>query len=278
MRMYVKSPPKFNRQYWKFGLLYSLPIVPHGISQILLAQCDRIMISRMVSDSASGIYSLAGNLKLVLFVIATSIGTSWSTWFFSKMDKGETADIQSSSSILVGLFLIITVGLMALAPEIIRIIGGAEYDSGKFVVVPMIMDAFILFLYNIIVPSEYYMKKTQYIMLGTLISAVINLITNYIFIKRLGFIAAAYTTLFSYVCYLVLHIIISRYLIGFEVVKWKHIIIAVVISAVAGAIDLLFVNDIILRYVVCMIVVIALGLLLIRYYRDTKLQYMKGSQ
>ena len=116
------------------------------------------------------------------------------------------------------MFLVFTVGLMALSPEIIYILGGKGYEAGKLVAVPMIMDAFILFLYNIIVPSEYYTKKTTYIMTGTLIAAGLNLVTNYIFIKAYGFIAAAYTTLFSYVCYLLLHIVISRKLVGFDVI------------------------------------------------------------
>ena len=270
LRMYVKAPPRFNKKFWKFGLLYSLPIVPHGISQVLLAQCDRIMISRMVSESAAGIYSLAGNLKLVLTVVSTSIGVSWSTWFFSKMDKGESEDIQKNSSLLVRMFLIITIGLMALSPEIIYVLGGKEYDLGKYVAVPMIMDAFILFLYNIIVPSEYYTKKTQYIMMGTLIAAVINLITNYIFIKMFGFVAAAYTTLLSYVCYLVLHIVISKRLVKFEVVKWKLIIISALMVAVTGAFDLAFIESIILRYVVCAVAVAALCPPLVKYYLTSK--------
>lgn len=270
LKIYVKAPPKFNVRFWKFGLLYSLPIVPHGISQVLLAQCDRIMISRMVSDSAAGIYSLAGNLKLVLTVVSTSIGVSWSTLFFSKMDKGESEDIQKNSSLLVRAFLIFTVGLMALSPEIIYALGGKEYELGKYVAVPMIMDAFILFLYNIIVPSEYYTKKTKYIMMGTLVATAVNLITNYIFIKRYGFAAAAYTTLFSYICYLVLHIVISKWLVKFEVIKWKWIIAAAAIVAITGAFDLVFVENMILRYVVCAVVVAVLCPSLIKYYYASK--------
>lgn len=270
LKMYVKAPPRFNKEFWKFGLLYCLPIVPHGISQVLLAQCDRIMISRMVSESAAGIYSLAGNLKLVLTVVSTSIGVSWSTWFFSKMDKGESEDIQKNSSLLVRLFLIFTVGLMALSPEIIYVLGGKEYELGKYVAVPMIMDAFILFLYNIIVPSEYYTKKTKYIMMGTLIATVINLITNYVFINKFGFIAAAYTTLFSYVCYLVLHIVISKRLVSFEVVNWKWIMATMVIVAIAGSFDLVFTENIILRYLVCVVTVITLSPPLIKYFHVSK--------
>ena len=29
--MYRKAKPRYNKQFWKFGLKYSLPIVPHGV-------------------------------------------------------------------------------------------------------------------------------------------------------------------------------------------------------------------------------------------------------
>lgn len=264
LRIYVISYPKVNIKYWKFGIIYSLPIIPHGISQILLSQCDRIMISKMIGDSEAGIYSLAGNLKLVINVISSSVGVSWNTWFYSKMEKNMTCEIQKNAIVLVRIFMIITIGLMAMSPEIIYVIGGMDYNLGKYIAIPMIMDAFILFLYNIIVPSEYYTKKTQYIMFGTLIAAIINLITNYIFIKRFGYIAAAYTTLFSYCCYLVLHIVISKRLVSFEVVRWKWVLASVVIVAIAGIVDLLFIGNIFLRYILCAIVIAALCLPIIK--------------
>ena len=57
-KLYKKSKPIFNKKYWKFGLKYSLPIVPHGISQVLLSQFDRIMIRAIVGNSEAGIYSI----------------------------------------------------------------------------------------------------------------------------------------------------------------------------------------------------------------------------
>lgn len=262
--MYHKAVPRFNKEYWKFGIKYSLPIVPHGISQVLLAQCDRIMISSMVSASAAGIYSLAGNLKLILTVISTSIGVSWSTWFFSEMSKGEHKDIQKNAKHLVMMFAVFTIGLMMLAPEISLILGGKEYVEAKYVAIPMVADAFILFVYNIIVPSEYYTKKTVYIMTGTLVAAVINLITNYIFIKQYGYIAAAYTTLFSYVCYLILHIAISYRLVKFNVIPIKWVLSLSGLVAVMAAYDLMFVNQVILRLICGLIVAGAMGIYLLK--------------
>lgn len=264
LSFYRKARPAFSKAFWRFGVRYSLPIVPHGISQILLAQCDRIMIRSLVSDAAAGIYSLAGNIKLVLVIITESVTTAWNTWFFSQMDKGEHRAIQKRAVQLMGMFSILTVGLMALSPELVWLLGGEKYALGKFVAVPMVLDAFILFLYNIIVPAQYYAKKTTYIMAGTMAAAVINVILNYIFIRRFGFIAAAYTTLASYCFFVVLHYVLSRRLVGFCVLPLGWMLGGCALVGMMAAWDLYFADSLPLRWGMCAAVVIPLGAVLLR--------------
>jgi len=265
--LYRKAIPHYNKYYWNFGIKYSLPIIPHGISQTLLAQFDRIMIKILVSYKAAAIYSLAGNIKLILTVIMDSVTTAWGTWIFAEMDQGNIKCIQEKSKQLSLLFVIFTVGLMSISPELILILGGVKYETGKFVAIPMVLDAFLLFLYGLIVPSEYYKKKTTYIMWGTMMAAIINLITNYIFIKQYGFIAAAYTTLFSYCCYLILHLIISYCLIKFFVIPIKTLILSIIIVSICAILDIVFVENILIRYFICAVIIIPIAIALIKYIR-----------
>ena len=124
--------------------------------------------------------------------------------------------------------------------------------------------AFILFLYNIIVTAEYYSKKTSYIMIGTMIAAIINIITNYLFINKYGFIAAAYTTLFSYFCYLILHIIISRKLLGFFVIKIKWLVLYIGIVCGVAILFLIFINSIFVRWGLCVLLALPMSVKLIK--------------
>lgn len=263
--MFRKAYPHFYKKFWRFGIIYSLPIVPHGLSQVLLGQCDRIMISKMIGYSEAGIYSLAGNLQLILAVITNSVGVSWSTYFFSKMEKNEIKDIQHNAVLLMKFFLVFTIGLMAISPEVIYLMGGSAYKEGQYVAIPMVASGFFIFVYSIIIPSEYYMQKTVYIMIGTMLAAIINIITNYMFIRIVGYVAAAYTTLFSYFCYLSLHFFISRRLVHFDVVSKIHILVACVILLLLIWIDISFVNNMMIRYIVSAMVIISILPPLIRY-------------
>ena len=261
---YRKARPRPVRAYWQFGVKYSSPIIPHGLSQVLLGQCDRVMIKSMVSFSAAGIYSLAGNINLILTVIAASVDAAWSAWFFEQMNGGKIAAIKHRAKNFALVFTILTVGLMAISPELVYFFGGARYDAARYVAVPLILDAFVLFLYNIVIASEYYLKKTRFIMLGTLIAAGINIVLNYVFILRFGYVAAAYTTLFSYLCYLALHVGLSRKFLGTFVLDPGWIIGTFAVCAASGAFFLGYTHHIVIRYVFCLIVVIIVGLALMR--------------
>lgn len=255
---------QYNYKFLKFGVLYSLPIVPHGLSQVLLGQCDRIMIANMVSISAAGIYSLAGNLQLVLAVVTNSIGTSWSTWFYTQMEKNNYEAIQNNAKLLTRMFLIGTLFFLAISPEVVYLLGGINYEQGKFVAIPMIVSGFMIFLYSIIIPSEYYTKNTIYIMFGTVMAATINVVTNYIFIKIFGYIAAGYTTLFSYACYFFLHFFISRKLVKFDVIPVKTAIMVIILTLLFSCENLYFINHIIVRYSTSIIAIIILSPPLLR--------------
>ena len=270
LSFFRKEKPRFSKTYWKFGVKYSLPIVPHGISQMLLNQCDRIMISKMVSDAAAGIYSLAGNIKLILVIITESVNTAWTTWFYSQMDKGEKAAIQKRATQLLLLFFILTTGLMALSPELVQLLGGSAYAAGKYVAIPLVLDAFALFLYNLVVPAQYYAKKTTYIMYGTMAAAVVNIVLNYVFIKLFGFVAAAYTTLASYLLFAAVHYCISGKLLKFFVVPPSRMLGVCGAVAVMAAWQLLFVNSLVLRWGICAVTVIPVALYLLQQMRKDK--------
>ena len=70
--LYHRAKPKFERSFWKYAVRYSLPLVPHGLSQVLLGQFDRIMIRSMVSDAAAGIYSVVANISFCLLYTSPS--------------------------------------------------------------------------------------------------------------------------------------------------------------------------------------------------------------
>lgn len=217
--LFKQAKPKLDKEYLSFGLRYSMPLIAHGIAQTLLAQFDRIMINSIVGVAEAGIYSFAGSIKSLLNVISISLNTVWATWFFDKMEQNHVPHIRRKAKEYALLVLLLSVSALCVAPEVVKLLGPKEYWAARFLAPPMVLDSYVMFVYAIVVQAEYYSKQTHYVLIGTTIAAIINTTTNLIFINLYGYIAAAYTTLFAYVCYLVFHVIISKRAVGFHVIS-----------------------------------------------------------
>ena len=96
---------------------------------------------------------------------------------------------------------------MLIAPELVRILGSQKYVDAIPAVTPILGAGFFAMAYNIPSTVEYYYGKTSFIAVGTVLAAVLNVATNAIFIPQYGYLAAAYTTLGSYMVYFIFHCI-----------------------------------------------------------------------
>ena len=125
--------------------------------------------------------------------------------------------------------------------------------------VPLIMVSFVLFVYNVVVDAEYYSQKTTYIMYCTLAAAMIDIVLNLFFVSRFGFVAAAYTTLTSYIFYLIFHMQLSRKLLGFAIMRWSQVLTLGMAVMLAAAISLLLRQNILLRYLLELVLFAVVG-------------------
>ena len=203
--LYRLNKPTINIEYWKYGLKISLPIIPHGLSQIILAQFDRLMIKKLTGSYDAGIYSFAYNIGTIFQVIVNSLDTAWAQWFFDQMYEKQYNKIKKVANIYAGIVAFLAWGLMLISPELIIIMGGIKYNESKYVALPIVLAMFYSYMYYFPSSVEYYYKKTKIIALGTMIAACLNIILNAIFIPQYGYVAAAYTTVVCYLVYYIMH-------------------------------------------------------------------------
>ena len=246
VKSFIKARPTNAeyKQYLKYGLAISLPLIPHGLSQILLNQCDRIMIKNMVGDGEAGIYSLAYNIATLYFVLITSADTAWTPWFYERMNNDDERGIKKNTSTYVALMSVVCIAIFIGGPWLVTVMGGEDYYSARFLIIPLIYSMFFSFLYTLPVAVEYYYKKTKSVATATIISAVVNVILNYFCITWFGYKAAAYTTAFCHIIYFVFHMIMAKKIMGRIVFSMKNIMLCICIVTVVGAVCLIFLDNI----------------------------------
>ncbi len=205
IRFLRRAKPGKLREFLPWGLRYSLPIVPHGISQVILSQFDRIMIRNMVSEAAAGIYSFAFNINLIITVTSQSLDSVFTQWFYEQMNQKNHEAIRKRSGQYMAGMAILTMGVILAGPELVLLLGSEKYAQARYCVVPIVASGFFAFMYSIPSAVEYYREKTKLIAAATVSIAVVKVVVNLIFIPRFGYIAAAYTTLGTYILYFLFH-------------------------------------------------------------------------
>ena len=202
----------YNKEYWKYGIIFVLPLIPHFLSQRILSSSDRIMIERMIGKSETGIYGLANSIGAILSVVVTSCDGVLAPWVYSriKQDKNDNGQIRKISLYVVIMMAILSLGVIVIAPELTRFFAPPEYYDAIWTLPPLILSVFFMMVYLLFVYYEYYFEETKKIMFATVGSAALNVGLNFIFIRMFGYVAAAYTTLFCYIAYTVFHYLIYR--------------------------------------------------------------------
>ena len=209
----------FDRYFWKKAILLNLPLILHYLSQTVLNSADRIMISDLVNADKAGIYSLAYQISQVMTLFSIALTQTLTPWIYQKIKSNRVADIAHISYATMGIVAAVNLLLILIAPEVVRIFAPPSYYEAIWVVPPVALSVFFLFCYDVFSKFEFYYEKTHYVMFASVIGALINVITNYIFIKEYGYIAAAYTTLFCYVFYAIAHYIAMNVIVKKKIGK-----------------------------------------------------------
>lgn len=191
----------YDKEFWKYALSFNIPLIPYYLSQTIFNQSDRIMISHMVGTDKAAIYGVGYSLALVLSFVLNSINNAYVPWFYGKLKEGKGTENRKISLYITLLMAVLLLGVIAAAPEIILVMAGQKYKDAMWVVPPVAMSLLLLFYAQLFINVEFFFEEKKLLVIATGGAALLNVALNYLCIKEFGFVAAAYTTLASYVVF-----------------------------------------------------------------------------
>lgn len=201
---------KISTKNWKYALTISFPLVFHLLAGYILSSSDRIMIRSLIDSEALGLYSVAYSGAMIVSVLMTSMNSAWVPWAMAQIDSNNIIELKKTSKFFVILFGVLVFGIIMLGPEVLLIMGGSSYMEALDVIPPVMVGFVFQFVYSLYVNIEQYYKKQKMVAIGTVIAALSNLLLNWLLIPVLGYVAAAYTTLFSYIILFVVHFLFVK--------------------------------------------------------------------
>lgn len=202
-----------NKQWWKPVVIACLPLVPHYLSLVLLNQSDKLMINHFTGPEDAAIYSVAHSAGLLMTIINNSINGSFVPWAYEKLKNHNGEGIKKVSNSLLAIVVFVNVVLIWLAPEAIKLLAAPQYSVAVWCLVPIAMSVYFYFAYTLFVDIEIYYGANRYIAIASVVAAILNIILNFLFIPIYGYIAAGYTSLFSYFATMILHLIFMRHVL-----------------------------------------------------------------
>jgi len=252
------SEKKYKKVYLKSTLSYTIPIIPHLLSQMVLTQCDLLMIKFYTGDLNAGIYSMAHTVGFLAFTVMIQIMAVWSPWVFRRLEEKDYSSVKNNSTLMVMLGGYVSIGLLTLTTELVKIFLSDTYTPCIYIVPPLVVAMYFQFEYLFMYDLEYYHKKSKWIATASVIAAVMNVILNVIFIPMFGFGAACYTTCASYLILLVLNYIFSIRLGANDIYNMKMIVLFSVFVIAYATAMMLLVDYIIIRYIMLVLITIIL--------------------
>ena len=197
----VRGKKLFNREYWNYALGFNIPLLAYYLSQTVFNQSDRIMISHIFGDGKAAMYGVPYSLATILTFVLNAINNSYVPWFFQTLKSGRYRDNRNVSVAISVLMAILLSGIIWFAPEIIMIMAGEEYAEAVYVIPPVAISMLLLFYSQLFINVEFYYEEKGKLIWASIGAAIVNAVLNLIFLPRYGYMAAAYTTLVSYIVF-----------------------------------------------------------------------------
>jgi len=200
----------YDKEWSKRLLNYGLPLIPALLLVKVLEVSDRYLIALFRGNLEAGIYtanytiaSLPMELVMLLITAAASplISSLW-----ENKGKKETESFLSFIFLLyILLGLPAMTGLSLMSKELVVLMSTPDYLPGAIIIPYVSAGGFFVGMQWIAQRGMILAEKTQRILFLYVFAGFLNIILNFIFIPKYGFIAAALTTLG---CYILLFILI----------------------------------------------------------------------
>ena len=267
IKIYSHFHTKDITKYWKVGLKFNLPLIPHYLSSILLASSDKVMIQHLADDACAGLYTVAYAFSGLALTVFSALNSAYSPFAYKAIYEKKYDSLKERTNSLILVCVLVAIILILFAPEGLLILGGSEYASTLNIVPILVVGIFFSSFYFLFSNVEFVYEKTQYIFPVTVIGASVNILLNFLLIPEYGYKVAAATTLIGYTIITFLHFVISKHMVEERLYDYKTILIYVILL-VSVAIVSTFLYSICSIYRYIMIAIASVVLVAIIYKKD----------
>lgn len=279
--MIMKMKPVIEKSALKEALKFGTPLIFSSIGIMILNLSDRYLINFYLNLEEVGTYDIAYRIAGIvnMFLILPFNQAMLPSAFKVYSEPGNNRYLSKLMTYMCYVIIWGGLAISVFGEEIILILGNENYLTAN-IYIPLIVLAYIFSaMRNVASNGLLFAQKTFLIAFITIVTGILNIILNIIFIPIYGTIAAAYTTLISFfIFYIVTFLTADKYYkISYENFKiFKMIVLGIFLFVVQ---EIILFDNFFLMLLEKLILVIAFPflLLLIGFYEKIELETIKSS-
>jgi O-antigen/teichoic acid export membrane protein len=192
---------QFNRDYLRDILLFGLPLIPHTLGTVLISFTDRFLITNLIGISTTGEYNVGYQVGQIINLLALSFNQAFVPWLFSQLSKKNEISRKKIVKLTYLYFIVIlllAIVLSLISPWFLAFFVGKEFNKSYIYVSWVAIGYAFQGMYLMVTNYIFFAKKNKVLAYVTFVTASLNVILTYVFIKLYGVIGAAISTSIVY--------------------------------------------------------------------------------
>ena len=153
---FAKVDRKPKVAYWKYAVLYNLPLIPYFLSSYVLSSSDRLMIGYFCGEDKAGIYGIAYTMSAVVNIVWNSINATLVPTIYQRCDDGRRSTLSRLIVPIIAGYGGVCILIMLLSPEIIRFLAPSSYGEGMYIIPVIVGGVFYMSIFSIFSNIIYY--------------------------------------------------------------------------------------------------------------------------
>lgn len=191
----------FPRQYGKLILITGFPLMLAQATGWVIEMIDKIMVTSIINIESTGIYSIGYRFGMVVMMVEVAFSQAWLPFFYETIkDNTEESNlkiVKATYMYLAGLLVFSVVFAFFGKYLLFLMVDPKFYSASKFIFLISIAY-FFDGIWKMFIGYLVHAGKTKTYSNIVIVSAVVNVVLNYIFLKRYGVIGSAWATLISF--------------------------------------------------------------------------------
>lgn len=189
---YVKI--KYNKEYLRDILQFSIPLIPHTLGALFIGFTDRILITNLISVTETGVYTVAFQIGSILGLVNTAFINAYVPWLYEKLNSDDyqikLKIVKFTYLYFIALILIVVFSAYLL-PYLLSLFVGKSFQSANKYILWIVLGYAFNGMYLMVCGFIFYVKKTKLLSMVTLSTAILNIPICYAFLKHFGTVGAS---------------------------------------------------------------------------------------